>query len=62
MDKGYSESAVNEKLKAAGLFSEYEKAVRMKDSLKMQTILQKISIDDESIVAILKDLDTDVSS
>lgn len=53
---------VNEKLRAAGLFEEYEEAVRVKDSLKMQTILQRISLDDDSIVLILKDLDTDVSS
>ncbi|NQD70763.1 hypothetical protein HP439_08540 [Sphingobacterium shayense] len=55
-------SNINEKLIAAGLFEEYEKAVQLKDSLKIQTILRRISLEDELIVAILKDLDTDVSS
>ena len=55
-------SNINEKLRAAGLFEEYEKAVQLKDSLKIQTILRRISLEDELIVAILKDLDTDVSS
>ncbi|MGO1242965.1 MAG: hypothetical protein ACTJHT_09405 [Sphingobacterium sp.] len=62
MEKDYSEKDVQERLKAAGLFAAYEEAVKLKDSLKIQTLLQKISIEDDTIVAILEDLDTDISS
>ncbi|SJN47742.1 hypothetical protein [Sphingobacterium sp. JB170] len=62
MEKDYSEKDVQERLKAEGLFAAYEEAVKLKDSLKIQTLLQKISIEDDTIVAILEDLDTDISS
>lgn len=52
----YKGMTVNERLYASGLIDEFDKAVENKNRNKVETILKKVELNDESIKPILKEL------
>jgi molecular chaperone GrpE (heat shock protein) len=56
MDNKYSGMTVNERLYVSGLMDEFDAAVQKKDAEKVQAILEKVELTEESIKPILEKL------
>jgi hypothetical protein len=56
MDNKYSGMTVNERLYVSGLIDEFDAAVQKKDAEKVQAILEKVELTEESIKPILEKL------
>ena len=54
MDSRYSGMTVNERLNVSGLIKKFDKAVDMKDSEKIRSILKKVELTEENILPILE--------
>jgi hypothetical protein len=51
----YGGMTVNERLYVAGVFYEFEAAVKKKDVEKAKDILRSVELNDDSIISILQD-------
>jgi hypothetical protein len=53
-DKDYGAMTVNERLFAAGLLDEFDRAVRAGDVAALERILRKVQLSDENVAAVIK--------
>lgn len=56
MGSKYAGMTVNERLYESGLMDKFDSAVVAKDKTKIETILRKVELDDESINSIIANL------